>query len=390
MQTYDWIVVGNGLAGAALSYELAKVGQRVLLLDDANPDSGTRYSYGGIPDWAGTDALTRSLYRAGMERQRNLSSELGAETQFRELDLLLTILPDQDPQALAAQYAHCDRPPQLISPQEAQALEPQLDPGAIAAALTVRQGHVHPTATVAAYNQAFRRLGGQHFIIPVTGLVRLGAKVTGVTTSSQAYPAGNVVLAAGAYTRKLLQAVKLPLPLCFTHAEIIETPPLELSLRTLIMPAYSARAELEEKARQPQQADLWSEPGRAIAPPILDTGVIQFLDRSIRIGQISRLHTSLEPIADAATSEALLREAISAQMPTIKDVPGTWRHCLVSFTSDSLPLVGPVADVDGLHVFTGFTSPFAMLPPIAEQFARWTEGTDWPLLANLSPQRPLV
>jgi glycine/D-amino acid oxidase-like deaminating enzyme len=33
MQTFDWIVVGNGLTGAALSYELSRQGLSVLLLD---------------------------------------------------------------------------------------------------------------------------------------------------------------------------------------------------------------------------------------------------------------------------------------------------------------------------------------------------------------------
>ena len=33
MKTYDWIVVGAGITGAALSYEFAKKGYGVLLLE---------------------------------------------------------------------------------------------------------------------------------------------------------------------------------------------------------------------------------------------------------------------------------------------------------------------------------------------------------------------
>lgn len=33
MKTYDWIVVGGGIAGAALAYELVKTGFAVLLLE---------------------------------------------------------------------------------------------------------------------------------------------------------------------------------------------------------------------------------------------------------------------------------------------------------------------------------------------------------------------
>jgi glycine/D-amino acid oxidase-like deaminating enzyme len=38
MKTYDWIVVGAGITGAALAYELAKQGLQVLLLEkEKNP-----------------------------------------------------------------------------------------------------------------------------------------------------------------------------------------------------------------------------------------------------------------------------------------------------------------------------------------------------------------
>ena len=198
MQTYDAIVVGNGLAGAALSYELAEAGQSVLLMDDGNPDSGTRYSYGGIPYWAGTTGPAADLFEAGMARHRELPGELGADTQLRELDLLLTADKGADIEALKRSYEIFRVPPRFVSVAEACEIEPQLNREAIAGAFTVRHGHVDPMSVVAAYNQAFRRLGGHHNISAVTGLVKVGDRITGVTTASQAYPAGIVVVAAGA------------------------------------------------------------------------------------------------------------------------------------------------------------------------------------------------
>ncbi|NJM98242.1 MAG: FAD-binding oxidoreductase, partial [Phormidesmis sp. RL_2_1] len=203
MQTYDVIVIGNGLAGAALSYELVQVGQSVLLLDDGNPDSGTRYSYGGIGYWAGTTELTTTLFQSGMVRHRQLSEELGADTQLRELDLLLTVEKGADVEALKREYEIFRTPPEFISVAAACDREPQLKGDAIAGAFTIRHGHVDPQSLVAAYNQAFRRLGGHHNLSAATGLVRVGNKVTGVTTAAQAYPAKIVVIAAGAYSQRL-------------------------------------------------------------------------------------------------------------------------------------------------------------------------------------------
>ncbi|PSB40542.1 FAD-dependent oxidoreductase, partial [filamentous cyanobacterium Phorm 6] len=113
MKSYDWIVVGGGITGAAVSYELAKKGFSVLLLErDAIMQNGTRFSYGGLAYWSGTTDLTRQLCAEGIERHRNLSAELDADTEFRELDLLLTIDRGDDPEKAAANYAHFGTPPQ--------------------------------------------------------------------------------------------------------------------------------------------------------------------------------------------------------------------------------------------------------------------------------------
>lgn len=372
METFDWIVIGNGLAGAVLSYELAKLGLAVLLVDNGNPNSGTRCSYGGIAYWSATDAMTQGLYQAGIERHHQLSEELGASTEFRELDLLLTFAPDVDGAALEKQYQRFAIAPRLISAQTAQELEPQLNINAIGGALTVKHGHVHPIKTLDAFNQAFRGLGGQQLVASVTSLVRIKNRVTGITTPSQAYAAGNVVVAAGGHSRRLLKSAQLAVPLYHTHAEIVDLPNVEQPIRTLIMPAVASRFEAEAMASDPATDSLWDGPPHEIAPPILDAGVIQFLDGTTYIGQVSRFRTDLETDSINATqSETQMRQGITAQLPCLIDIPGRWRHCLVTFSRDGLPLIGPLPGLDGLHLFSGFTSPFAVLFPIAQRFAQW-------------------
>lgn len=382
MQTYDTIVVGNGLTGAALSYELARAGQSVLLMDDSNPDSGTRYSYGGIGYWAGTTDLMETLFHAGIARHRELPDELGADTQLRELDLLLTVEKESDIEGLNREYSVFRTPPQFVSAQTASEIEPQLNSEAIAGAFTTRHAHVNPMLLVAAYNQAFRRLGGHHNISAVTGLVRIQDRITGVTTAVQAYPAGRVVVAAGAYSRQILEKAGSQMPLFFTHAEIIETPPLAVQMRSLVMPASNNRFKRETEAAQ-----QWQKPDQQIIPPVLEAGIIQFADGTARIGQISRFHTSYSPPADAAESERKMRQAIAQKIPALKGVRGTWRHCLVSFTQDGLPLLGPVPQVSGLHLFSGFTGPFALVPAIAQRYAQHLSGSPDGLIEQMAIAR---
>jgi glycine/D-amino acid oxidase-like deaminating enzyme len=392
MQTFDWIVVGNGLVGAAASYELARQGLSVLLVDKTlDPDSATRYSYGGIPYWSGTCPRTRTLCQEGIAKHRQLSEELGADTQFRELDLLLTVAPDDNLQTLAAEYAKFATPPRFIDRAEAQALEPLLTGPAVAGAFAVRHGHVSPMAVVAAYNQAFHHLGGTRMVAQVTGLARIKNRVTGILTVEQAYPAHRVLLASGAFTRALLNTIDLKIPIYYTQAELIETRPIpEIHLRALVMPAATQRFELEAQASRPEVDPLWDEPGHEVTPSIIDGGAIQFGDGHLCLGQISRTMTDLDGPADTSTSIQRLRSTLASILPKLSALPGSWHRCPVSFSRDGLPLVGSIPGIEGLDLMAGFNGPFVYLPPIAQRFAQVAVGQPDDLLTALSPGRFLA
>lgn len=389
MQTFDWIVVGNGLVGAAASYELARQGLSVLLVDQfLTPDSATRHSYGGIPYWSGTSPLTRALCQEGIAKHRQLSEELGYDTQFRELDLLLTVTPDDDPQALAAEYARFATPPQFVNRAEAQELEPLLTGPAVAGAFVVRHGHVSPVAVVAAYNQAFQRHGGTRMVAQVTGLVRIKDRVTGILTAEQAYPAQRVLVASGAFSRSLLATAGLKVPLYHTQAELIETLPTpEINLRALVMPAVTQRFDLEAKASCPEVDALWDEPGHEVTPSIIDGGAVQFRDQHLCLGQISRTITDLNGPVDSSASIHRLRSTLAGILPSLSQLPGYWHRCPVSFSRDGLPLVGPFPGLDGLDLMAGFNGPFVYLPPLAQRFAQTAVGQPDPDLTALRPAR---
>lgn len=388
MTTYDWIVIGNGITGAALSYELAHVGFSVLLLDPSDrPHSATRFSYGGVAFWAGTTDMTQQLCQEGIDRHRHLSDELGASTEFHERDLLMPVFPDDDLPALTHLYQRFQPQPTLVDRQTACEFEPLLNSEAIAAAFVVKHGHVHPEKAVRAYNHAFQRLGGQMAIAPVRQMQTDQGKITGVVTPTEIYAGHQVAVCAGAMSRALLQQMQITVPCYFSHAELIETPPVDLNLRMVIMPANTRRFALEATVEQSQKEDLWDEAGHEIAPPILDAGIFQFADGHLRLGQISRLLTDPQAPVDAAASERQIREAIAHLIPALADVPGQWHRCLVAFSGDRMPLVGALPDYAGLHLFSGFSNPFAFVPPIAQRFAKSQVGNPDLLIESLAPSR---
>ncbi len=385
MKIYDHIVIGGGITGAALAYELTKAGFSVLLLEqDATPQNATRYSYGGLAYWSGTTDLTRHLCAEAIARYPTLSTELDADIEFRELDLLLTIPRDRDPQIVANSYKNFAIPPQLLNIKEAGTLEPLLNQDAIAGALTVKHGHIHPEKTAQAYIQAFIRAGGELQITPVTGLLKTGTQVIGVNTTNGTYHSANVVVCAGGLSRQLLKAANISIPVYFTHAEIMEIPPVSIKLRTLVMPADTTRFQLEANASQVDE--LWDQPGNELLPPILDAGAIQFQDGSLRLGQISRVLTDPHTDIDKTKSEQWLRQSFRQILPAL-NLPGTQHHCLVGFSRDRLPLIGAIPGWTGIQIFAGFSNPLVIIPPLAQRFARAQTGNVDKILTQLEVNR---
>jgi glycine/D-amino acid oxidase-like deaminating enzyme len=398
MKTYDWIVVGSGITGAALAYELVKKGYAVLLLEQhATPQNATRYSYGGLAFWSGTTPLTSQLCAEGLTRHRLLSEELGSDTEFRELNLLLTISKDSNPTAVAESYKRFAIPPKLLSEKEACELEPLLNPEAIAGALTVKHGHINPEKTAQAYINAFLKGGGKMKIAEAIDLspypsaltergALSGVRYTVVQTTTKTYYSENTVVCAGGLSRQLLQSSNIPIKIYFTHAEMIETPPVtDVQLRTIVMPANLQRFQLE--AESSQKDKLWNQFGHELVSPILDAGAIQFLDGSLRLGQISRALSDPYANIDSEQSEATLRCAIANILPSLGHLPGTWHHCLVSFSSDALPLIGAIPNCEGIHIFSGFSNPLVIVPPLAQRFAKWVSGEVDEIIFKFTPAR---
>lgn len=388
MTIYDWTVIGGGFAGSALSYELARQGSSVLLIEqDQELRGATRYTYGGIAYWSGKTALMQRLGQACQERYPQLADELGHAIDFRYLQLVLVVRPDEEMEAAQIPYRDCAIPPQPIGPAAACDLEPHLNPEAISGALVVKHGHVDADKLVQAYRQAFLAHGGQIDIVQATRLSTPNSSPLEVHTSKGSYQTHQVAICAGAFSRALLQSTSIRIPLYFTHAEIMETEPAELQLNTMIMPALTRRFALENQTSTAAQDPLWDEPGHKLAAPILDPGAIQFLDGRIRMGQLSRVLTDLEAEVDAISSSHQLRERVGACLPALANIPGTWARCRVAFCRDHLPLVGPLREYPQVHLFTGFSNPFTMVPPLAQEFTASVAGGLTALPKALSPSR---
>jgi len=375
MKIYDWIVIGGGFTGSALSYELVKKGFQVLLIEkDEILENATCYSYGGLAYWSGTTEINRQLGKEGIALYRELSRELEADIEFREINLLLTIDSEDDPQAIAARYKDCLITPDLLSVEEACELEPLLNAAAISGGLKLPHGHINPVKTNKAYQEAFSRAGGEIVIDEVVKLLGDEARVEGVQTKLNNYYAGNTVVCAGGLSRRLLKEAGMDLKIYFNHSQILKTPPLDIKLNALVMPSVLKRFDLERETTRLERENLWDELRDEAVAENMDAGAVQFLDGSIILGQITQIMTNPEARINVAKCEGIIRQEIGKILPSLQNIRGSLQTCLVAFSKDSMAPVGKINDVEGLHLFCGFTSTLIFAPILARYFARGAAG----------------
>ena len=170
--------------------------------------------------------------------------------------------------------------------------------------------------------------------------------------------APQLVLAAGAGCRALWP--QLPPRLRCSWAGVLAS---AQGGGPITLPRQWQRPLLERRAPQLQEA-AW----------VVDAGRAPWGDRAL-LGQISWVPPAAAALApDPVRLERWLRQQLEAcQGPwtTALAAAGPYHQMPVAFSSDGLPLVGPVAEAPGLWVFSGFSGAFAQVPVLAPLLADW-------------------
>ena len=438
--TYDWLVIGGGLTGAALAYELQKIGLAVVVIEsqpllprrpgldvfplapntsnhisahtNTYPKTATSSSYGGIPYWAAHNPTMAQFAQQSWQRYGELATELVSETlpdlELRTLDLLLTVGEAAPiPELFAYDPANGARTKlSWLSRAEVIDLEPalaQAHPQILKGALLAKHGHINPIKLVQGYLQSFQRLGGEIIPAQALALKRDGCRVVGIETDQGDFYAMDLAICGGAWSRRLLQESGIPSlaeVIYFTHAEVLlMSPPASVTMpQAMVLPAVTDRFAIESAATTPEQRHHWQDDNHEFLPSSLDIGVIPFLDGTLRFGQVSRVHSNPDLVIEPHQSEAMLREGMKLLLPQLHQLPAHWDHSLVAFSQDSLPLVGALPEPSNVHLFTGFTTPFAYVPGLAAAFAancvasavRNAPMSPQAMLQELSPTRFLT
>lgn len=230
---YDVIVVGLGVMGSAAAYHLAKMGQRVLALEQFELDhrNGSSHGESRIIRYAYAHplyvqmareafALWQALERASGKRLMVRTG--GFDFGFPDSPTLRATLQTLDSAAI---------PFEVLDEAGAARRFPQfrLETGMIAL-YQADAAYLAASACVIAQAELAHTLGAELvYETPVRRIEPLGDSVR-VYTADRVYEAGKLIVTGGPWMGKLLSALDLPLPLQPTREQIVFFEPHDQAL----------------------------------------------------------------------------------------------------------------------------------------------------------------
>ncbi len=339
LPAYEVVIVGAGLQGLALAYELAKRGLRhVAVLDRGYPGIGASGRNGemirsafGSPEWVG-------FFDASLARWRELSAELGFNVLFTPAGHLVLASTDEELErcrGYAARHRELGVATRLVTAVEALELAPALAPERVLGGIyQAGGGFAHHDAALWGYARAGARLGGElHPFTEVTAIRVRAGRVEGVETARGPVSARIVVDAAGGQAREVAALAGVAIPTRTFRLEAIVTeslaPFLRPGLALLNVLGYCHQTTRGELVGGTEQREM---------------------------DEADSLRCTLRNLRDTAQKLVAMMPAL-AGVRVVRHWAGT-----VDAAADFSPILGPVEEVEGLVLDCGWLYGFAGAP----------------------------
>jgi hydrogen cyanide synthase HcnC len=368
VSTYpEVVVVGGGVIGWAVAYELARRAVRVLVVDRSLPGRATSASAGGL--WPVGEAVglgcgviyhaTRSdadahtangagpeplppAFRDFLVRSnacfpalaRELHDLTGVDIEYAEGAGLLFLVYDDQQWAFVESVGRAltaGMRLERLTPDEALRIIPELTRDLCGAVLLPGEHQVNPMLLAEAFKRGALRHGAAFRPDTLaTGFRRQGNRVVGVEVGNEFLPCGQVVNAAGSWASRLAATAGLDLPVVPVRGQIVLTETLPRLLNACIT---TSTCYLAQKTHG-----------------------------EVLIGSTTE-HAGFDVSVTAEAVASLCRGAARA-IPLLGrvNVKRTWAG-LRPGTPDELPILGPVSGVAGyLNATGGFRTGIVASP----------------------------
>lgn len=226
-------IVGGGIIGCSVAYHLAERGVQDIIVFEKETFLGqgsTAKAAGGIRQQFSTEVNIR-MSMASVKAFEHFAGEMECEAAFHQVGyLFLYTTPEQwDLARRNVELQHrLGLGVEMLTPQQVLALVPQINPdGVIGATFCPTDGIADPYEFLQGYAEQARRRGVRiETEREVTGLDVREGKVAGIHTTRGDCSVPLLILAAGAYTGVLGQAIGLDIPIQPIKRQVATTKPV--------------------------------------------------------------------------------------------------------------------------------------------------------------------
>jgi sarcosine oxidase, subunit beta len=371
----DVVIVGGGIMGASLAWELARRGAgKVTLLERHTIAFGGSGRTGALLRRHYSNVPEATLAQRGWEVYSQFPEVVGGEPVHTACGLVVTV--DTSPECEAnigklkrniALQNEVGIPSRAVTPAELHDLQPFADWSDVRiAAYEHDSGYVDAVTATRGMALAAQRHGAEiREHVRVLGVETDGSRVTGVRTEQGVIPAGTVVVAAGPWTNQALAGSGVALPIEALRVQVaILHRPIELEQPHFVYLDTAAGIFCRP----------WA-PGRTM----------------IGVGGGDQ-HDACDPDDYREQNDPgypqLAIDAISKRIPAMKRASYlSGQVGLYDMSPDTHPMIG-AAGPDGLHVMAGFSGAgFKKGPAVGQAMADLLlDGRcDW---VDLIPFRP--
>lgn len=343
-QRANVVVIGGGVMGASTAYHLALKGEKNVILLEKEPFFGlgaTGRCAGGIRYQFSTEINVR-LSQISLPMLERFEEETGQAIDLRWIGYLFLLTNEADVQKFRHNVSMQNGlgvPTEWLSGDEVRRRVPQLNAGdVLAGTYHDGDGLADPNGVVAGYISAARGIGVKAFNdIDVKGIDVQGGRIAGVQTSAGSIACDVVVNAAGPWAAPISETAGVPLPVTPLRRQMLTTTPLpELA------PDFPFVIDFARSLYfHPEGDGLLT----GMSNPYEQPGFDQSVDEN----------WELEHMEKAIERLPLLERA---------GLQSHWAG-LYEVTPDAHPIIGPVPQVEGYYVVTGFSGHGFMHGPVA-------------------------
>ena len=382
----DVIVVGAGIVGSSTAYHLAAGGTAVTLVEQTHPAGGpTGKSSALLHAFYLMPELSQLSIR-GLHILLSLPEIAGEGSFVTQVGMMWVCGKDNEAawRAAAARIRGEGARMETLSPQAYVDAAPGFSRDDVAVAIWEPEfGYADAFGATNAIAKAARMRGATVLQnTPVLGLRRQGNRVTGVDlVNGDRLEADTVVLAAGPWTRRLLQSAGMDLPL---HVERHPMAVLDAAGKARKIMPFAWCDDISCNYGRPDNegvilAGTWAGGG---------TGIRH--DEPMRPRRVDDPDHYMEGV-DERESVAIV-ETFANRIPAMTELgirPGY--AGLYDMSPDDLPMIGAIPGVDGFIVSSGSSGHgFKTGPAVGEAIANLVTRGHQRILEPFSPARFLV